>query len=354
MTEITPFLKQLLMLPGLSGNEAPVREAIAEVWRPLVDELSTSKLGSLHGLRRGKAPEPRPSILLAGHMDAIGLMVTGIVDGFLRVTEVGGVDPRILPGQPVTVHARRELAGVVVQLPDRLQPVARRRQAAELGDLLVDTGLKPEEVKQLVKPGDLISFATQPVELTGGMLAGHSLDNRAAIAALTVCLQELQSTCTDWDLWTVATVQEEETLGGALTSPFVIRPSLAIAVDVTFGKGPGVSDYRGFAMDKGPSLGIGPNIHPYLYKTLKETAEKLEMNVQPEPMPAHSGTDATGMQVVAEGIPTAVIGIPLRYMHTPVEAVVLKDIERAGRLLARFVAQLTPDFLDKMRSEMLP
>ena len=118
--ELIPFLKQILSLPGLSGNEAPIRELIADAWRPFVDEFSTSPLGSLHGLRRGQAAEPRPRILLAAHMDAIGLMVTGIADGFLRFTEIGGIDPRILPGQAVIVHGQKDLPALVVQPADRL------------------------------------------------------------------------------------------------------------------------------------------------------------------------------------------------------------------------------------------
>ena len=122
MNDILPFLKKLISAPGLSGHEAPVRELIREAWEPLTDELSLSRLGSLHGLRRGQAPEPRPGILLAAHMDMIGLMVTGVSAGFLRVTSVGGIDARILPGLLVTVHGRQALPGVVVQPPARLLP----------------------------------------------------------------------------------------------------------------------------------------------------------------------------------------------------------------------------------------
>ena len=120
MIELAPFLKQLISLPGLSGYEAPVREVIADAWRPLVDELSVSRLGSLHGLKRGEGNEPHRRILLSAHMDAIGLMVTTIMDGLLHITDIGGVDQRILPGQMVTVHGRRDLPGVVAQPPDRL------------------------------------------------------------------------------------------------------------------------------------------------------------------------------------------------------------------------------------------
>ena len=351
MTEITPFLKQLLSLPGLSGQEEPVRSVIEEAWRPLVDELTTSRLGSLHGLRRGSGPEPRPRILLSAHMDSIGLMVTAVVDGLLRFTQVGGVDPRILPGQLVTVHGREDLPGIVVQPPDRLLPPAAREKPVAMEYLLVETGLLPADVSRLVRVGDLISFAQPPQELTGETITGHTLDNRASVAAVTICLQELQRVAHTWDVYAVATVQEENILGGAFTSPFEIRPQIGVAIDVTFAKGPGVSDYRGYPLGKGPTIGYGPNIHPALHRRFKELAEKLDIPNNTEVMPRHSGTDAFAMQVVAEGIPSIVIGIPLRYMHTPVELVSLKDIQRVGPLLAEFIARLEPDTVSKIKWE---
>jgi endoglucanase len=351
MIDLTSFLKSLLSLPGLSAYETPVHDVIAEAWRPLVDELSTSKLGSLHALKRGRGAEPRRQIMIATHMDAIGLMVTGITQGLLRFTEIGGVDPRILPGQAVTVHGRRDLPGLVVAPPDRLLPHGHGDKPVEMQYLFVDTGLLPEEVKELVRVGDPISFAQPPLEMAGEAIAGHSLDNRASVAALTVCLDELQHMLHDWDIWAVATVQEEETIGGAITSPFEIRPDVVVAVDVTFAKGPGVSDYRGYPLGKGVTLGYGPNIHPALYKSFKELAEKLEIPHSLEVMPRHSGTDAYGAQVVAEGFPCMVLGIPLRYMHTPVEEVSLKDIQRTGRLMAEYIARLSPDYPEKINWE---
>jgi len=349
MIELSPFLKQLISLPGLSGHEAPVRAVIAEAWQPLVDELSTSKIGSLHGLRRGTGPEPRQRILLSAHMDAIGLMATSVVEGLVHFTQVGGIDPRILPGQPVTVHGRKDLPGVVAQPADRLLPAAQQGKPVSMEHLLVDTGLTAQETAELVRPGDLISFAQPPVDLAGETLSGHTLDNRASVAAVTLCLEELKHSAPAWDVWAVASVQEETVLGGAITSPFDIRPNLAIAIDVTHAKGPGVSDYRGFPLGEGPTLGWGPNVHPPAYKALKDLADRLDIPTSIEPMPRHSGTDAIGIQVVAEGIPTLVIGIPLRYMHTPVETVSLKDISRTAHLMAEFIAHLEPDFMDKIR-----
>ena len=362
MAEITSFLKSLLSAPGLSAYETPVMRLIEARWRPLVDKLSLSRLGSLHGLQRGSAPEPRPSILVAAHMDAIGLMVTQIVDGFLRITQVGEVDARILPGQLVTVHGMEDLPGLVVQPPAQLLPASVGEGPLAIEYLFVDVGLPAGRVPDLVHVGDPISFATQPIELSGETLCGHTLDNRASIAALTICLKELRLRPHAWDVWAAATVQEETGLIGAYTSAYQIRPQLAVAVDVTFAKGPGVAErdaiwlgkdphideWKTFPLGGGPTLGYGPNIHPALHQAFKEAADRQGIPYGVDIMPGHSGTDAFALQVTAEGIPSMLIGIPLRYMHTPVEVASIKDIQHAGQLLAEFIAGLQPDFNEKI------
>lgn len=344
------LLRKLISLPGLSGYEQPVRDAIADVWRPLVDELHTSPLGSLHALKRGSGDEPRRSILFMAHMDAIGLMVTRIVDGFLKIADTAGIDPRILPGQQVIVHGRRDIPGIIAQPnPALLPPALSKDQPVSKEYLLVETGLLPEETTQLVQIGDLVSFAQEPLDLSQDYLAGHSLDNRASITALTACLEELQNRPHRWDIWAVASVQEEQTLAGAFTSAFSIHPDLAVAVDVTFGRGAGgPSDYRTFPLGKGPTLGWGPNIHPGVYGAFKDLAQQLSMAFGTELMPKHSGTDAMGMQVAAEGIPTMVLSIPIRYMHTPIEVVSMQDIASAGHLMAEFTARLDASFLQNL------
>lgn len=348
MTTYLPFLKELISAPGLSGYEGPVRKRIENVWSGLTDELHISRLGSLHGLHKGTAPAPRPSILLAAHMDAIGLMVSKIVDGFLHLTEIGGIDPRVLPGQLVTVHGREDIPGIIVQPPAHLLPPEVGSGPVPLAHLLVDTGLLPGDVKRKVRVGDLISFAQEPVELGDDVLAGHTLDNRVSVAALTYCLDELKNRAHAWDVWVVATTQEEETLGGALTSAYQLDPSLGVAIDVTFAKGPGTPEHETFSLGKGVTLGWGPNIHPGMHRSFKKSADQLEIPYRLEPIPRHSGTDAFALQVARAGIPTMVLGIPLRYMHTPVEVVSMKDVRRAGRLLAEFVCKLDEKFLDEL------
>lgn len=348
MIDIIPFLEKVLSVSGLSNHEAPAREIIAEAWKPLCDEMQVSRLGSLHALRRGSGPEPRPRLLMMAHMDAIGLMVTGIKDGFLRFTQVGGVDPRILPGQMVTVHGREDLPAMVVQPAVRLLPPGFAAKPVSMEHLLIDTGLLPADVARLVRVGDLVSFAQPPVQLGKSAISGHTLDNRASVAAVTVCLDELQKRKHVWDVWAVASVSEEETLGGAFTSAFELRPDLAIVIDVTFAKGPGANEFNTYPLGKGVALGWGANVHPALHTSFKELAETLEIPIHMELMPRMSGTDAMGVQVAAEGIPCMVLGIPLRYMHTPVETVGIKDILRTGRLMAEFISRAEADFVQKI------
>lgn len=349
MTDILPFLKSLLSVSGLSGFEGPVAKLIEEKWRPLVDETSMSRVGSLHGLRRGSGKEPRPSIMIAAHMDAIGMQVSTIKDGFLHITNIGGIDIRVLPGAEVTVHATgsgEDLPAVIAMPSARLLPDSEHNKAVAMQYLLVDTGLTPREVERKVRVGDLVSFANDPVELTSNMVAGHSVDNRASVAALTICLEELQTKSHIWDVWAVATVQEETSYLGAYSSAFQIRPQIAIAVDGTHGKAPGANGWETHPVGKGVGLCIGPNMHPYLHTKLREVAEQTEIPWFLDVAPMHSGTDAYPMQTTAEGIPTALVEFPIRYMHMPVETVSIKDVQRTGRLLAEFIAALDADFVD--------
>jgi endoglucanase len=290
--------------------------------------------------------------MLAAHMDEIGLMVTKMDQGFLRVAKVGGMDPRVLTAQPVTVHGtlgeQCDLPGVVASIPSHLLPGQKSGQVVPLDKLLVDVGLPPDEVAQRVRVGDLISFRQEPLELKGNLLSGKAMDNRASLVSLAVCLELLSRLRHTWDVYAVATVQEEVGLFGALTSAFGVRPDVAIAIDVTYANQPGTPQDETFPLDKGPTIGIGPNFHPALHQALVETAKAQELPYQVEPLPGSSGTDAWAIQISREGVPTALLSLPIRYMHTPVEVVAIKDVERTGRLMAHFIAGLAPDFLETL------
>ena len=342
------WLPDLLRVPGISGHEAPVRAWLAERWAPYAHDLVTTPLGSLVARRYGTGPEPRPRLLLAAHMDTIGFVVAHIDPaGFAALAPVGGLDLRLLPNQPVHLWPHDQgppIYGVLRAWPRAFVPEAEPDRPLPLDALRVETGLRPRALRRRVPVGTPVTFARAPQVLGDDLLVGPGLDNRASVAALTLALMALAQREHAWDVDIVATVQEETTLGGAATAAYGLRPTVAVAVDVTFARGPGVAEHQGHPLGEGVVLGMGANIHPKVYAALRATARAEDIPHHTEYLPAHSGTDAAALQVAREGVPTGLVSIPLRYMHTPVEMVALADIRRAARLLAAWAATLTPDF----------
>ena len=346
--QIVPLLKKLSEARGVSGYEAEVRGIIAEEFGRYADEVQTDKLGNVIGLKKGEGEEPRHRIMLAGHMDEIGLIVTKPEQGFLHFTSVGGFDERTLLGQEVTVHGRKDLPGIIGSRPPHVLPEEEREKTIAMDKLFIDVGMGEEELERLVRVGDLVTLRRKFTQLQGDLVTGKAFDDRAAVASILVCLEGLASIRHVWDVYAVATVQEEVGLRGAITSAYGLAPDVGIAIDVTFGNQPGVSEAETLEMGKGPAIGFGPNIHPKLHQTLAEVAKELEIPYQVEPIPGQSGTDAWAIQVTREGIPTALLSIPLRYMHTSVETLSLKDVERTGRLMAGFIGRLDERFMEKL------
>jgi endoglucanase len=350
MEETKQLLKELVGIPGLSGHERLIQETIAEKWKSLTDEMETSKLGSLHGLCHGLGKEPRNSILIATHMDTIGLMVTGIEDGMLHLSAIGGVDVSTLPGLTVTVHTREQnLPGLVILPPRHTLPPQNASGSPKLEHLLVDTGLSSKEVAKKVHIGDLVTYTLEPFDMGDGYFSSPALDNRASVAVLTETLKLLKTRRHSWDVWAVATVQEEIGLIGAATSGYQLRPTLGVVVDVNFASGPGTPSHESFEMDKGPTFDFGPSTHPKLFQSFINLANSIEIPYQRCVYHRRSGTDADKLQLAAEGIPTMGVSIPLRYMHTPVEMIQLRDIQRTARLLAAFITQLDETYMDTLQ-----
>jgi len=316
------LIKRLSETAGISGHEEPIRKVVTQEFGRFADEVQVDKLGSLAALKHGSGKRPRRRILLAAHMDEIGLMVAGVENGFLRVTGVGGVDPRIMLAQEVVVHGK----------------------VTPLDKVWVDTGLGDAQARRLVRVGDLISMRRGVTELKNDLLSGKAFDNRVSVAAVVVCLEALTERRHAWDIVAVATVQEEKNLLGAATSAFRHAPDIAIAIDVTFGSQNGSSEADTFPLGKGPTIGIGPNVHPKMWERLIDVGKRLELSTALEPIPGASGTDAWAMQIARGGVPCGIVGIPLRSMHTTVETVAVKDVERTGRLLAAFIAELDESF----------
>lgn len=353
MSDYKEFARELLSLAGLSGYEKPVRECISKKWAPLVDEIWVSPIGSLHALKKGIGGEPRKKLLVATHMDAVGMMVTKVDGEYIRFTSVGGLDPRVLPFQEVIIHGRTSLRGMIGMPSDRHLPDQWQGKAVPMEHLFIDTGIAGNQLHSLVRPGDLISFANEPIELDTSTLMGHTQDDRAAVVAMTVCLELLQSRKHHWDIVAAATVQEEVGLKGAKTSGFAEQPDLAIAIDVGFAKEPGASGYFLLDPGSGPALGWGPVTNPMLYELAASVAQKNRIPFTKEINPSgHSGTDADALSLVGRGIPTLVVSIPLRFMHSPVEIVRYEDMYQTGRLIAELMTALDDESMERIQWDL--
>ena len=345
------MLKQLSEAVGPSGREDPVRHEIETLWHPLVDTLRTDAMGNLIACQRGSASPPR-ALMLAAHMDEIALIVTKIEDGFLHVHRIGGVDRRALLGLDVTVHGKENLPGIIGTRPPHVLSAEERKKVVSWEKLFIDVGLPADEVEALVEVGDPISIQRPVLELKNRRVAGKAMDNRASVAALTLALEALRQMDHAWDVYAVATVQEEVGLKGAITSAYGVDPEMAIALDVTFAQQVGDSDPGAFELDKGPTVAIGANFHPQIVQRLRDAAKQREIPYQLEALPRSSGTDAWGIQVAREGVPAGLLSIPVRYMHQPIETVALRDVERTGRWLAAFVGALPADYAPRWEDEL--
>ncbi len=346
------LIRQLSEATGPSGRETPVSEIIRTLWEPWSDELRTDALGNLIALQRGVGSEPRPALMAAGHMDEIALIVTGIEKGFLHIHRIGGADLRVLLGLEVIVHGLEDLPGIIGTRPPHVLSPAERQQVVPWEKLFVDVGLPHEEVVARVPIGSPISIRRPLISLKNDLVAGKAIDNRGAVAVLTLALEALRRREHAWDFYAVATVQEEVGAKGALTSAYGLAPEIAIAVDATFAKQGNDNGVGAFPCDKGPTIGLGPNFHPQIVQRLRDVAKTEEIPTHLEPLPGHSGTDAWSIQIAREGIPCGLLSIPARYMHQPVETVALRDIERTARLLTAFTASLEADYRPRWEDEL--
>ncbi|MFK7803584.1 MAG: M42 family metallopeptidase [Anaerolineae bacterium] len=363
------LLQTLCETPGPSGFEGDIAAVIQQIWEPLTDEISVDRTGSLSARRKGsgsirESNEKRPTIMLAAHMDELGLMVTNLLEhggnGFLRVINLGGVDWRQTAGQMVVVHgfdpdsgSPKNLPGVIGNLPGSMLPLEHQGKPYTYQTLVVDTGLPFETLSRYVSIGNAISFHRPLQKLQDMRVAGKALDNRCSVAIVTICLEQLASRTHDWDVLAVATSQEETRLLGAFNTANAFKPDLAIAIDVTFGNGPLAADERTFKLGDGPVVGHMPDTHPGVRDGLKQAAKNLDMKVQKEYAARPGGTDAFHLQIAAEGIPTGIIGVGLRYMHTMTEHIDIRDVERTGRLLAEYIAGLNDDTLSDFQKMMM-
>ncbi len=333
------ILEQLCALPGPSGFEGPVVRAAAELLRPWMDQVYIDRMGSVVGLRRcGRVGAAK--LLLDAHLDEIGLIVTGQEEGFLRFAPLGGVDARMLPDREVSILTTPPIPGVVACLPPHIQTAEEMDCAQPLQELRIDVGLPEEEVRRRIPVGTPVVYRGGCAPLGGALLCGKALDDRSCFAVLLDTVQRLAGEELDVDLYVLGSTQEETHSTGAVTTAYRIAPDLCVAVDVTHGDSPDASKDETFPLGEGPVVGLGPNCTRWMSRRLERVAGEEEIPIQREVMSGSSGTNGWPLQISREGVATAVLSLPLRYMHTPVEAVHLEDMKNAAQLLSGFVRGL--------------
>jgi putative aminopeptidase FrvX len=332
---------------SISGNEKDASNIFSNEIDDYVDVVNIDKLGNTIAIKKGINNKNDIKIMLAAHIDEIGLMVKDIDEnGFIRFTTIGGIDPRTLLCQEVIVHGNEELYGVIGAKPPHFQTEDEKRKSLKVEDLTIDVGYSKEKLLNLVKIGDTISIKRDALAFNDKRVAGKSLDNKAGVAAIIECAKELDKIKHEADVYFVATVQEEVGLRGATVSTYNIDPDIGIAIDVGFGYTPDIRRDVALEFGKGPGITIGGNIHPNLRKQLIKLAKEYNIPFQYEIEPGPTGTDARAIQITRCGIPTLCISIPLRYMHTSVEIIDIRDIKNTAKLLALFILSISKDNME--------
>jgi endoglucanase len=342
LTDTPRLLDDLLRAGAPSGYEGPA----AAAWRDAASfaELSVDGIGS----SIARVGEAAPLLAIVGHIDEIGLVVTHIDEkGFLWFQPIGGWDPQVLVGQRVEVRGKDgPVPGVVGRKPIHLLDPDQRKKVVELKGLHIDVGAAGrDEAAELVRVGDPVVIAAEPIALAGERLASRAMDNRlGAYVGLETLRRVHERGELAGSLVAVAAVQEEIGLFGARTAAFQVRPDLAIAVDVTHATdAPGVDEKEigTHPLGSGPAIGRGSTLSPKVFELLVETAEAEGIEHSISASGRGTSTDADVLQISRAGIPTGLVSIPLRYMHSPVEMVDLRDVEATVELLAAFAARLT-------------
>ena len=341
------FLEQLLDAPSPSGYEQPAQRVFREYVAPWCDEVTTDVMGNVFARVTGKGKD-LPKVMVVGHTDEIGLQVKYIDDrGFLYFAAVGGVDAHLTPGKRVNIHtAAGALAGVIGKKPIHLMDTKDRETVVKLESQYIDIGARDKkEAQKLVRVGDAVTFESSFTRLQGDRVASRGFDDKAGcfVVAEVLRLVKASGKKLSVDLYGVSSVQEEIGLRGGTTSCYTVNPDVGICVEVDFATDqPDVEKKHNgeVALGKGPILARGANINPPLFKLLMSAAEKEKIAIQHTASPRATGTDANVMQISRGGVATALVKIPLRYMHTPVETVSLGDLEDAAKLIVAVLGRI--------------
>lgn len=341
-------LSKLLTAVGPSGRETAVATVFRDLATAFGAEVGSDVMGN--SFARVAGTGEGPTIAILGHADEIGLIVTDIDDqGFLRFSGVGGWDPQVLVGQRVVLVTRDgELPGVVGRKPIHLLEAEARKKVAELKDMHIDIGARDgDEARGLARVGDVAVIAAEPAELRNGRFASRAMDNRlGCFVALEAARLVAEAGGAAGDVVAVAAVQEETALAGAGPAAFGLRPDVAIVVDVTHATdAPGIetATQGRHGLGSGAVVERGPVVHPAVADLLAEAGEAEGIAFSLEAHGRVTGTDGDVIHKTAAGVPTALVSVPLRYMHSPVETAELGDVEAAAKLIAAFARRLPAD-----------
>lgn len=344
--EALDFLKDLLAKPTPSGYEMPGQEVVRKHMGKYADSVSTDVHGNVHGVLN---PQGKVKIMLAGHCDEIGLMIMHIdKDGFLYFAAVGGVNVPLLQGEKVLVHGKKgDVPGVIGVKPIHLMDEKERQSSVgKISSLWIDIGAKDKkDAEKFVALGDVATIDKGWTELKNDRVCCRGFDDRIGAFVVADVLRLLKGKKLNAAVYAVSTVQEEIGLRGAKTAAEALRPDIGIAVDVGFATDAPNMDAKMVGEAKlggGPILHRGPNFNHKLYELLDKSAAHNKIPVQMQPIPRGSGTDANAMQLSHSGCAAALISIPNRYMHSPVEVVHLKDVENTVKLIAAFIEGVRP------------
>lgn len=354
-SESLVFLENLLDAPSPSGYEQPAQRVFREYVTPFCDELTTDIMGNVFARISGKGKN-LPKVMIVGHTDEIGLQIKYIDDkGFLYFAAVGGVDAHLTPGKRVAIHtANGPLPGVIGKKPIHLMDNKDRETVVKLEAQYIDIGASDKkEAQKLVRVGDAVTFESSFTRLHGDRVASRGFDDKAGcfVVAEVLRLVAASGKKLPVDLYGVSSVQEEIGMRGGTTSCYTVNPDVGICVEVDFATDqPDVErKHNGeVALGKGPILARGANINPHLFELLEKSAEKEKIAIQHTAAPRGTGTDANVMQISRGGVATALVKLPLRYMHTSVETVSLSDLEDAAKLIVATLKRISS------REEFIP
>lgn len=328
-------------LSAVSGDERNAATVISEMFKGYTDDVYISNLGSVVAKRKG-TKDNAGSVMIEAHMDEIGLMVTGIDDkGFVKFTNIGGIDSRILLGSEVIIHGREDVFGVIGAKPPHLMTDDERDKAPVRKDMFIDTGYTKEEAEALISIGDSVTFLNETAFLMNDYISSKSLDDRCSVAILIDIFESLKGIDIPYDIYFVASTMEETNGSGATTVAYEINPDFAIVIDVTHGDTPDASSSETYKTGEGLcTLCMGPNIHPVLLSNIRKVLDEFEIKYEPEIEGGNTGTNAWGIQVARDGIPCALFSVPLRYMHTPNEVLCIKDAKHTSYAINTFLKSI--------------